>query len=30
MQEEALEKWIKDLRAKAKIEINQALVAADK
>jgi peptidyl-prolyl cis-trans isomerase D len=29
-QEEALEKWLKDLRAKAKIEINQALVAADK
>ena len=29
-QEEALEKWIKELRAKAKIEINQALVAADK
>jgi peptidyl-prolyl cis-trans isomerase D len=29
-QEEALDKWIKDLRAKAKIEINQALVAADK
>jgi peptidyl-prolyl cis-trans isomerase D len=28
-QEEALDKWIKDLRAKAKIEINQALVAAD-
>jgi peptidyl-prolyl cis-trans isomerase D len=26
-QEEALEKWTKDLRAKAKIEINQALVA---
>jgi len=29
-QEEALEKWLKELRAKAKIEINQALVAADK
>ena len=29
-QEEALEKWLKDLRAKAKIEINQALVAVDK
>jgi peptidyl-prolyl cis-trans isomerase D len=29
-QEEALEKWTKDLRTKAKIEINQALVAADK
>ena len=29
-QEEALDKWVKDLRAKAKIEINQALVAADK
>jgi peptidyl-prolyl cis-trans isomerase D len=29
-QEEALDKWIKDLRAKAKIEINQALVAAEK
>lgn len=29
-QEEALDKWIKDLRAKANIEINQALVAADK
>lgn len=28
-QEEALDKWIKDLRAKAKIEINQALVDAD-
>ncbi|RII25691.1 MAG: peptidylprolyl isomerase [Geobacter sp.] len=26
-QEEALEKWIKELRSKAKIEINQALVA---
>ena len=26
-QEEALEKWIKELRAKAKIEINQTLVA---
>jgi len=29
-QEEALDTWTKDLRAKAKIEINQALVAADK
>ena len=29
-QEEALDKWTKDLRAKARIEINQALVAADK
>jgi peptidyl-prolyl cis-trans isomerase D len=29
-QEEALDTWLKDLRAKAKIEINQALVAADK
>ena len=29
-QEEALDKWVKELRAKAKIEINQALVAADK
>jgi peptidyl-prolyl cis-trans isomerase D len=29
-QEEALDKWLKDLRAKSKIEINQALVAADK
>jgi peptidyl-prolyl cis-trans isomerase D len=29
-QEEAMDKWIKDLRAKAKIEINQALAAADK
>ena len=29
-QEEALDAWLKDLRAKAKIEINQALVAADK
>jgi peptidyl-prolyl cis-trans isomerase D len=29
-QEEALEKWVKDLRAKTKIEINPALVAADK
>lgn len=28
-QEEALDTWIKELRAKAKIEINQALVAAD-
>lgn len=26
-QEEAVEKWIKDLRAKAKIEINQTLIA---
>lgn len=26
-QEEALEKWIKELRSKAKIEINQALIA---
>ncbi|MBL0224243.1 MAG: SurA N-terminal domain-containing protein [Geobacteraceae bacterium] len=29
-QEEALDTWIKGLRAKAKIEINQALVADDK
>ncbi|MBK5275745.1 MAG: SurA N-terminal domain-containing protein [Desulfuromonadales bacterium] len=29
-QEEALDKWLKELKAKAKIEINQALVAADK
>ncbi len=29
-QEESLSAWLKDLRAKAKIEINQALVAADK
>jgi peptidyl-prolyl cis-trans isomerase D len=29
-QEEALDKWLKDLRAKSKIEINQALVAVDK
>jgi peptidyl-prolyl cis-trans isomerase D len=29
-QEEALEKWTKDLRAKAKIEINPALTAAEK
>jgi len=29
-QEEALEKWLKELRAKARIEINQALIAADK
>jgi peptidyl-prolyl cis-trans isomerase D len=29
-QEEALDKWVKDLKAKARIEINQALVAADK
>jgi peptidyl-prolyl cis-trans isomerase D len=28
-QEEALGKWVKELRAKAKIEINQALVAAE-
>jgi peptidyl-prolyl cis-trans isomerase D len=29
-QEEALDTWLKDLRGKAKIEINQALVAAEK
>ena len=29
-QEDALDKWVKDLRAKSKIEINQALIAADK